>query len=144
MLFRSRYYDVGICEQHALAFAAGLAEGGLRPVVAIYSTFLQRAYDKVFHDVCLQKLPVVIAVDRAGLVGADGPTHHGVFDIAFLRAVPNMIVMAPQNGAEFAGMLRFAIRHDGPAALRVPRGAASRGRAAAPAPAGPHQPRRLR
>ncbi len=119
--FPDRYYDVGICEQHAIAFAAGLAEGGLKPVVAIYSTFLQRAYDQVFHDVCLQKLPVVIAMDRAGLVGADGPTHHGVFDIAYLRHLPNLAIMAPKDGPELAAMLDFALAHDGPVAFRYPR-----------------------
>jgi 1-deoxy-D-xylulose-5-phosphate synthase len=117
-----RYFDVGIAEQQAILFAAGLAIGGARPVAAIYSTFLQRAYDQVVHDVCLQKLPVVFAMDRAGLVGDDGPTHHGVFDIAYLRCLPNMVLMAPRDEAMLVHMLHTALSHDGPSALRYPRG----------------------
>jgi 1-deoxy-D-xylulose-5-phosphate synthase len=120
--FPDRFYDVGIAEPHAVTFAAGLATMGLRPVVALYSTFLQRAYDEIVHDVCLQKLPVVFAIDRAGIVGEDGPTHHGLFDISFLRHIPNLIVMAPKDGRELKSMLRFALNHDGPVALRYPRG----------------------
>jgi 1-deoxy-D-xylulose-5-phosphate synthase len=122
--FPERFFDVGIAEQHAVTFAAGLAVGGCRPVVAIYSAFLQRSYDQIIHDVCLQDLPVTFVLDRAGLVGADGPTHHGVFDLAYLRAVPRMVVMAPKDAEEFRQMLRAAIAHDGPAAIRIPRGAA--------------------
>ena len=120
--FPERFYDVGIAEQHAVTFAAGLATEGFKPVVAIYSTFLQRAYDQVFHDVCLQDLPVTFALDRAGLVGADGPTHHGVFDFAYLRHLPNMLLMAPKDENELQHMLRTAIEHPGPAALRYPKG----------------------
>jgi 1-deoxy-D-xylulose-5-phosphate synthase len=119
-----RYFDVGIAEQQAVLFAAGLALEGARPVAAIYSTFLQRAYDQVVHDVCLQKLPVVFAMDRAGLVGDDGPTHHGVFDIAYLRCLPNMVLMAPRDEAMLVHMLHTALSHDGPSALRYPRGEA--------------------
>ena len=119
-----RYFDVGIAEQQAVLFAAGLALEGARPVAAIYSTFLQRAYDQVVHDVCLQKLPVVFAMDRAGLVGDDGPTHHGVFDIAYLRCLPNMVMMAPRDEAMLVHMLHTALAHDGPSALRYPRGEA--------------------
>ena len=126
-----RYFDVGIAEQQALLFAAGLALQGSRPVAAIYSTFLQRAYDQIVHDVCLQGLPVVLAMDRAGLVGDDGPTHHGVFDIAYLRCLPNMTLMAPRDEAMLVHMLHTALRHDdGPVGLRYPRGEARR-RAAA-------------
>jgi 1-deoxy-D-xylulose-5-phosphate synthase len=119
-----RYFDVGIAEQQAVLFAAGLALEGARPVAAIYSTFLQRAYDQIVHDVCLQKLPVVFAMDRAGLVGDDGPTHHGVFDIAYLRCLPNMVLMAPRDEAMLVNMLHTALSHDGPTALRYPRGEA--------------------
>jgi len=122
--FPTRTYDVGICEQHAVAFAAGLAAGGMRPVVAVYSTFLQRAYDQIFHDVCLQNLPVVFAVDRAGLVGSDGPTHHGVFDIAYLRHFPGMVLMAPSDARELELMLGFALTLEVPCAIRYPRAAA--------------------
>src|SRR5688572_18479785 len=121
--FPERYFDVGIAEQHAVTFAAGMAVEGLRPVVAIYSTFLQRAYDQLIHDVALQNLPVVFALDRGGLVGADGPTHHGAFDHSFLRCVPNMVVMAPADENECRQMLYTAITLDGPAAVRYPRGA---------------------
>jgi len=116
-----RFYDVGIAEPHAVTFAAGLATQGLRPVVAIYSTFLQRAYDEIVHDICLQKLPVVFAVDRAGLVGEDGPTHHGVFDLSYLRHIPNLIVMAPKDHMELREMLSLALKHNGPSAIRFPR-----------------------
>lgn len=122
--FPDRFYDVGIAEQHAVTFAAGLAAGGLRPVVAIYSTFLQRAYDQIIHDVCLQNLPVVFAIDRAGLVGEDGPTHHGVFDISFLRHIPNLTCLAPKNSEELRLMLAWAVNHAGPVAIRYPRGRA--------------------
>src|SRR5438270_10556726 len=120
----ARYFDVGIAEQHAVTFAAGLAVGGMRPVVAIYSTFLQRAYDQVIHDVCMQDLHVVFAMDRAGIVGEDGPTQHGVFDIAFMRLIPNMKVMAPKDENELRHMLYTAIYMDGPVGLRYPRGKA--------------------
>jgi 1-deoxy-D-xylulose-5-phosphate synthase len=117
-----RYYDVGIAEQHAVLFAAGLALHGVKPVVAVYSTFLQRAFDQIVHDVCLQNLDVVFAMDRAGLVGDDGPTHHGAFDVSYLRPLPNMVAMAPRNEAALVHMLRTAVLHDGPIALRYPRG----------------------
>jgi 1-deoxy-D-xylulose-5-phosphate synthase len=118
-----RYFDVGIAEQQALLFAAGLALEGIKPVAAIYSTFLQRAFDQIVHDLCLQKLPVIIAMDRAGLVGDDGPTHHGVFDIPYLRCLPNMTLMAPRDEAMLVRMMRTAVLHeDGPIALRYPRG----------------------
>jgi 1-deoxy-D-xylulose-5-phosphate synthase len=120
-----RYYDVGIAEQHAVLFAAGLALGGAKPVAAIYSTFLQRGYDQIVHDVCLQKLNVVFAMDRAGLVGDDGPTHHGAFDISYLRCLPNMVLMAPRDEAMLVHMLHTALLWDeGPIALRYPRGEA--------------------
>jgi 1-deoxy-D-xylulose-5-phosphate synthase len=120
-----RYYDVGIAEQQAVLFAAGLALSGCKPVAAIYSTFLQRAYDQIVHDVCLQNLNVVFAMDRAGLVGDDGPTHHGAFDIAYLRCLPNIVLMAPRDEAMLVNMLHTALRYDdGPIALRYPRGAA--------------------
>jgi 1-deoxy-D-xylulose-5-phosphate synthase len=117
-----RFFDVGIAEQHAVTFAAGLATEGLRPVVAVYSTFLQRAYDQVIHDVCLQELPVVFAIDRGGVVGDDGPTHHGVFDLSYLRHIPKMVFMAPKDEDELRRMLKTAIEHPGPIALRYPRG----------------------
>lgn len=118
-----RYYDVGIAEQHAVTFAAGMSCEGLRPFCTIYSTFLQRAYDQVVHDVCIQSLPVIFAIDRGGLVGADGPTHHGVFDLAYLRNLPNMVVMAPKDEAELRDMMLTAVHHQtGPIALRYPRG----------------------
>jgi 1-deoxy-D-xylulose-5-phosphate synthase len=117
------YFDVGIAEQQAVLFAAGLSLEGVKPVCAIYSTFLQRAYDQIVHDVCLQKLNVVFAMDRAGLVGDDGPTHHGAFDIAYLRCLPNIVLMAPRDEAMLARMLRTALTYDdGPVALRYPRG----------------------
>jgi 1-deoxy-D-xylulose-5-phosphate synthase len=117
-----RFYDVGIAEQHAVTFAAGLAASGSRPVVAIYSTFLQRAFDQIVHDVCLQNLPVVLCLDRAGIVGEDGPTHHGVFDLGYLRILPNMTVMSPKDENELQHMLYTALKHPGPVALRYPRG----------------------
>ena len=120
--YPERFFDVGIAEQHAVTFAAGLASRGARPVVAIYSTFLQRAYDQILHDVCIDGHPVIFAVDRGGIVGEDGPTHHGLFDYSYLRAMPNMTVMAPMNENDLARMLRTAVAHDGPIALRYPRG----------------------
>jgi 1-deoxy-D-xylulose-5-phosphate synthase len=117
-----RYYDVGIAEQHAVLFAAGLALQGMKPVAAIYSTFLQRGFDQIVHDVCLQNLNVVFAMDRAGLVGDDGPTHHGAFDISYLRCLPNMVLAAPRDEAMLVNMLRTALLHDGPIGLRYPRG----------------------
>ena len=120
--YADRYFDVGIAEQHAVTFAAGLACEGLKPVVAIYSTFLQRAYDQLIHDVALQNLPVVFAVDRGGLVGADGPTHHGTFDLSFVTCIPNMVVMAPADEAECRRMLSTAYALDGPSMVRYPRG----------------------
>jgi len=122
--YPDRYFDVGIAEPHALTFAAGLACEGFRPVVAIYSTFLQRAYDQVIHDICLQNLPVLFAVDRGGLVGADGPTHHGAFDLSFLRCLPNITLMTPADGDEMRAMLDLALTLQGPAAVRYPRAAA--------------------
>ncbi|HEY2636563.1 MAG TPA: 1-deoxy-D-xylulose-5-phosphate synthase [Solirubrobacteraceae bacterium] len=118
-----RYYDVGIAEQQAILFASGLALAGAKPVAAIYSTFLQRAYDQIVHDVCLQKLDVTFCLDRAGLVGDDGPTHHGAFDIAYMRCLPNIVLMAPRNEAMLVHMLRTALEHEGPVAVRYPRGA---------------------
>lgn len=125
--FPQRFFDVGIAEEHALTFAAGLAAGGMKPVVALYSSFLQRAYDQTIHDVCLQKLPVMIAVDRAGLVGNDGETHQGVFDLSFLGMIPNMTILSPKNRWEFADMIRYCVDFDEPVALRYPRGAAYEG-----------------
>jgi 1-deoxy-D-xylulose-5-phosphate synthase len=120
--FPSRYFDVGIAEAHAVCFAAGAATSGLKPVCAIYSTFLQRAYDQVVHDVVVQELPVVFAVDRAGFVGDDGPTHMGLYDIAYLRTLPGMTVMAPRNEHEIAPMLKLALSLNAPVAIRYPRG----------------------
>lgn len=125
--FPDRFFDVGIAEEHALTFAAGLAAGGMKPVVALYSSFLQRAYDQAIHDVCLQNLPVVLAVDRAGLVGSDGETHQGLFDLSFLTTIPNMTIMSPKNRWEMADMVRYAIDFQYPIALRYPRGAAYEG-----------------
>ena len=122
--FPERFFDVGIAEGHAVTFAAGLAAAGYKPVVAVYSAFLQRAYDQIVHDVCMQDLPVVFCIDRAGLVGADGETHQGIFDLSYLTMIPNMTVMAPKNMWELAAMLRFAVNFDGPAALRYSRGEA--------------------
>ncbi len=121
--FPARFFDVGIAEQHAVTFAAGLATEGIRPVVAIYSTFLQRAFDQIIHDVCLPNLPVTFMLDRAGLVGDDGPTHHGVFDLSFLRMIPNLVLMAPKDENELCHMFHTAVNHPGPAAIRYPRGA---------------------
>jgi 1-deoxy-D-xylulose-5-phosphate synthase len=120
--FPERFVDVGIAEQHAVTFAAGLATEGLRPVVAIYSTFLQRAYDQLLHDVCLEAHPVVFALDRGGIVGEDGPTHHGLFDLSYLRSLPKMVIMAPKDENELRHMLRTALGHSGPIAIRYPRG----------------------
>ncbi|WP_294783442.1 1-deoxy-D-xylulose-5-phosphate synthase [uncultured Eubacterium sp.] len=125
--YPTRFFDVGIAEGHAVTFAAGLAAAGLHPVFAVYSSFLQRGFDQIVHDVCMQNLPVVFAIDRAGLVGADGETHQGVFDLSFLGMIPNMIVLAPKNKWELADMLRFAFRQNGPVALRYPRGQAYAG-----------------
>ena len=119
--FPARFFDTGICESHAVAFAAGLAKSGVRPIVDIYSTFLQRAYDQIFQEVALQNLPVTFCLDRAGLTGPDGPTHHGTYDISYLRIFPNVVVMAPGDELDVAPMLNFALRHDGPAALRYPK-----------------------
>jgi 1-deoxy-D-xylulose-5-phosphate synthase len=116
-----QYYDVGIAEQNAVLLACGLALQGAKPVCAIYSTFLQRAFDQIVHDVCLQDLDVTFAMDRAGLVGDDGPTHHGAFDVSYFRPIPNVVVMAPRDEAMLVHMLHTAIAHDGPAALRYPR-----------------------
>ena len=123
--YPDRFFDVGIAEQHGVTFAAGLATEGMKPVFAIYSTFLQRAYDQVLHDVCLERLPVIFAIDRGGIVGEDGPTHHGVFDLSFLRSLPNMVVMAPGDENELCRMLATALNHDGPIAFRYPRGTAT-------------------
>jgi 1-deoxy-D-xylulose-5-phosphate synthase len=120
--FPERFYDVGIAEPHAVTFAAGLAVEGLRPVIAIYSTFLQRAYDQVLHDICAQNLPVVFALDRAGIVGEDGPTHHGLFDLSYLRHIPNLTIMAPKDENELQHMLKTALSLSGPAVIRYPRG----------------------
>ncbi|MBI4335340.1 MAG: 1-deoxy-D-xylulose-5-phosphate synthase, partial [Candidatus Omnitrophica bacterium] len=120
--FPERFFNVGMAEQHAVAFAAGLAKGGFKPVCAIYSTFLQRSYDQIVHDVALQNLNVIFAVDRGGVVGEDGPTHHGVFDIAYLRHIPNLVLMAPKDTDELKAMLEFAVNYNGPIAIRYPRG----------------------
>ncbi len=123
-MFPERFFDVGIAEEHAVTFAAGLAAAGLKPVVAVYSSFLQRAYDQILHDVCIQKLPVVFAVDRAGLVGSDGETHQGVFDISYLSIIPNMTVLAPKNKWELSDMIKYAVDFGAPIAVRYPRGEA--------------------
>ena len=120
--YPERFFDVGIAEEHAVTFAAGLAAAGTKPVVALYSAFLQRSYDQIVHDVCMQKLPVIFAIDRAGLVGNDGETHQGVYDISFMNHIPNMTLIAPKNRWEFADMMEFAVNHDGPIAIRYPRG----------------------
>ncbi|MGA8179035.1 MAG: 1-deoxy-D-xylulose-5-phosphate synthase, partial [Desulfobacterales bacterium] len=122
--YPDRFFDVGIAEQHAVTFAAGLATEGFKPVVAIYSTFLQRAYDQILHDVCIEKIPVIFAVDRGGIVGEDGATHNGVFDLSYLRSLPNMVVMAPKDENELCKMLKTAVDYDGPIAIRYPRGTA--------------------
>ena len=121
-IYPDRFIDAGIAEEHAVSFAAGMAAGGYRPVFAVYSSFLQRAYDQILEDVCLQKLPVVFAIDRAGLVGSDGETHQGIFDVAFLSSMPNMHIMAPKNKWELSDMLKYAVTFDGPTAIRYPRG----------------------
>jgi len=126
-VFPNRFFDVGIAEEHAVTFAAGLATEGLRPVVAIYSTFLQRSYDQIIHDVCINNLPVVFAIDRAGICGKDGETHQGIFDLSFLSHIPNMLVMAPKNKWELEDMLEFALAYDGPVAIRYPKGEAYQG-----------------
>ena len=126
-LYPDRFFDVGIAEEHAVTFAAGLAAGGLKPVVAIYSSFLQRAYDQILHDVCIQNLPVVFAIDRAGLVGSDGETHQGIFDLSYLSSIPNMHVMAPKNKWELSDMMKFALQLGKPIAVRYPRGEAYAG-----------------
>ena len=123
--YPDRFFDVGIAEQHGVTFAAGMATEGLKPVVAIYSTFLQRAYDQVLHDVCLDRLPVIFAIDRGGIVGEDGSTHHGLFDMSYLRCLPNLVIMAPADENELQHMLATAIAHDGPIAFRYPRGSAT-------------------
>ncbi len=123
-IYPERFFDVGIAEGHAVTFAAGLAAGGMKPIFAVYSSFLQRAYDQVLHDVCIQNLPVVFAIDRAGLVGSDGETHQGIFDLSYLSSIPNMHIMAPKNKWELSDMLKFAVEFNGPIALRYPRGEA--------------------
>ena len=123
-MYPERFFDVGIAEEHAVTFAAGLAAGGMKPVVAVYSSFLQRAYDQILHDVCIQNLPVVFALDRAGLVGSDGETHQGIFDLSYLTSIPNMNVCAPKNKWELADMLKYAVAFEGPMAIRYPRGEA--------------------
>ena len=135
-----RFYDVGMCEQYAVAFAAGLARAGMKPIAALYSTFLQRAYDQAIHDVCIQRLPVIFCMDRAGLVGDDGITHHGVFDIAYLTPLPGLVLMAPKDLEEFEAMLRFAVRYTaGPIAVRYPRGGILRDPELPIAPCADHQ-----
>ncbi len=120
--FKDRFFDVGIAEQHAVTFCAGLAVGGYKPIFAVYSTFLQRAYDQIVHDVCMQNLPVILAVDRAGIVGSDGETHHGVFDISYLRHIPNITIMSPKDGRDLEEMLELAVKLNSPVAIRYPRG----------------------
>ncbi len=126
-MYPERFFDVGIAEEHAVTFAAGLAAGGLRPVVAIYSSFLQRAYDQILHDVCIQNLPVIFAIDRAGLVGSDGETHQGIFDLSYLSSIPGMHIMAPKNKWELSDMMKFALSEEVPIAIRYPRGEAYAG-----------------
>ena len=123
-MYPDRFFDVGIAEEHAVTFAAGLAAGGLKPIVAIYSSFLQRAYDQILHDVCIQNLPVIFAIDRAGLVGSDGETHQGIFDLSYLSSIPNMHIMAPKNKWELSDMIKFALAYGAPMAVRYPRGEA--------------------
>lgn len=123
-MYPDRFFDVGIAEEHAVTFAAGLAAGGLKPIVAIYSSFLQRAYDQILHDVCIQNLPVIFAIDRAGLVGSDGETHQGIFDLSYLSSIPNMHIMAPKNKWELSDMIKFALSLSAPVAIRYPRGTA--------------------
>jgi 1-deoxy-D-xylulose-5-phosphate synthase len=119
--YPDRFFDVGICESHAVAFAAGQAKAGCRPIVDIYSTFLQRSYDQIFQEVCLQNLPVIFMLDRAGLTGPDGPTHHGVFDLGYMRLFPNMAVLAPADEHDLESMVAWAINHNGPVAIRYPK-----------------------
>jgi 1-deoxy-D-xylulose-5-phosphate synthase len=119
--YPERFFDVGICESHAVAFAAGQAKAGCRPIVDIYSTFLQRSYDQIFQEVCLQNLPVTFMLDRAGLTGPDGPTHHGVFDLGYMRLFPNMVVLAPADEYDLKSMVAWAINHNGPVAIRYPK-----------------------
>ena len=123
-MYPERFFDVGIAEEHAVTFAAGLAAGGLKPIVAIYSSFLQRAYDQILHDVCIQNLPVVFCIDRAGLVGSDGETHQGLFDLSYLSSIPNMHILAPKNKWELSDMIKYAVEYGGPVAIRYPRGEA--------------------
>ena len=123
-MFPERFFDVGIAEEHAVTFAAGLAAAGLKPIVAVYSSFLQRAYDQILHDVCIQNLPVVFAIDRAGLVGSDGETHQGIFDLTYLSGIPNMTILAPKNKWELSDMVKFAVDFPSPIAIRYPRGEA--------------------
>lgn len=123
-MYPDRFFDVGIAEEHAVTFAAGLAMGGMKPIVCVYSSFLQRAYDQLIHDVCIQNLHVVFAIDRAGIVGSDGETHQGIFDLSFLSTIPNMCVMAPKNKWELSDMIKFALKYEGPIAIRYPRGKA--------------------
>ena len=123
-MFPERFFDVGIAEEHAVTFAAGLAAAGLKPIFAVYSSFLQRAYDQILHDVCIQNLPVVFAIDRAGLVGSDGETHQGIFDISYLSTIPNMTIMAPKNKWELSDMVKYAVDYEAPIAIRYPRGEA--------------------
>lgn len=123
-MYPERFFDVGIAEEHAVTFAAGLAAGGMKPIVAIYSSFLQRAYDQILHDVCIQNLPVTFAIDRAGLVGSDGETHQGIFDLSYLSSIPNMHIMAPKNKWELSDMVKFAVDFEAPIAIRYPRGEA--------------------
>ncbi len=123
-VYPERFFDVGIAEQHAVTFAAGLAAGGMIPIVAVYSSFLQRAYDQILHDVCIQNLPVVFAIDRAGIVGSDGETHQGIFDLSYLSSIPNMHIMAPKNKWELSDMMKFAVKFGAPIAVRYPRGEA--------------------
>ena len=122
--YPERFFDIGIAEQHAVTFAAGLAKNGMKPYFAVYSSFLQRAYDQIVHDVCIQNLPVVFAIDRAGLVGSDGETHQGIFDFTYLTGIPHMHVLAPKNKWELSDMMKFAIDFGAPIAIRYPRGTA--------------------
>ncbi len=126
-MYPDRFFDVGIAEEHAVTFAAGLAAGGMKPIVAVYSSFLQRAYDQILHDVCIQNLPVTFAIDRAGIVGSDGETHQGIFDLSFLSSIPNMSIMAPKNKWELSDMLKFCVGYGAPISLRYPRGSAYEG-----------------
>lgn len=126
-MYPDRFFDVGIAEEHAVTFAAGIASAGLKPYVAIYSSFLQRAYDQLLHDVCIQNLPVIFAIDRAGFVGGDGETHQGIFDLSYLNTIPNMSVCAPKNRFELADMIKYSTYFNGPLAIRYPRGEAYEG-----------------